>query len=600
MLFILLLGRKDADMKFLLAAINAKYIHSNPAIYSLKAYAGVQYAPYVELGEYTINQSISDILADIYKRKPDVIGFSCYIWNFTLVQELLGEIHKLLPETELWLGGPEVSFQCETLLHQYPFVKGIMVGEGEETFLSLLKYYLGEGVQTLEEIPGLALQTGYTCERDLVDISQVPFLYTAGDARGLQDFENRIVYYESSRGCPFRCSYCLSSIDKKVRLRDIEMVKRELQFFLDQKVPQVKFIDRTFNCNHAHAKAIWQYILQHDNGVTNFHFEVAADILDEEELVLLSQMRPGLVQLEIGVQTTNPITLKEIRRVTDMNKLKKVVERIHHGQNIHMHLDLIAGLPYEDYDSFAKSFGDVYAMKPEQLQLGFLKVLKGSYMYEMAESYGLQYLSQPPYEVLFTDWLSFEDVLRLKQIEEMVELYYNSNQFTHTLPLLEPLYENPFYLYEALADYYQEQGYFLKAPARSYRYQVLLNFAKSVDPSREDLYRESLTYDLYLRENAKSRPEFARDIAPFKAAFHEFFGQEEMVRQLLPHYEAYDMKQISKMTHLEWFRYPVWNVEMAKTPRPLTEEVKVRFDYQGRSPLTREATVYVIDTHCRH
>ena len=582
-------------MKFLLAAINAKYIHSNPAIYSLKAYAGEEYAPHIELGEYTINQSIGEILADLYKKKPDIIGFSCYIWNFTMVQELLVEVHKLLPDTKIWLGGPEVSFLCQELLQQYPFVTGIMIGEGEETFLSLLKYYLGEGTESLQEIPGIALLEGNTCERELVDISKVPFLYTAGDQSGMQDFENRIIYYESSRGCPFRCSYCLSSIDKKVRLRDLELVKKELQFFLDQKAPQVKFIDRTFNCNHGHAKTIWQYILEHDNGITNFHFEVAADLLDEEELALLAQMRPGLVQLEIGVQTTNPVTLKEIRRYTNMDKLSNVVEKIHQGQNVHMHLDLIAGLPYEDYDSFARSFGDVYAMKPEQLQLGFLKVLKGSYMFEMAEEYGLQYLSKPPYEVLFTKWLSFEEVLRLKQIEEMVEMYYNSNQFTHTLPLLEQLYENPFYLYEDLAKYYQKQGYFLKAPARSYRYQVLLQFAKSVDAERAELYAESLTYDIYLRENAKSRPEFASDIAPYKAAFHDFFGKEEFVRGLLPHYQVYDLKQISKMTHLEWFRYPVWDVERAKKFERLTEEVKVLFDYQVRSPLTKEAAIFVFE-----
>ena len=582
-------------MKFLLAAFNAKYIHSNPAIYSLKAYAGEQYEPYIELGEYTINHSPDQILADIYKRKPDVIGFSCYIWNFTLVQELLGEVHKLLPDTELWLGGPEVSFECHAILEKYPYVKGIMIGEGEETFLALLRYYLKEGEQSLEDIPGLALSTGYTTERDLVNLSQVPFLYSAGNADKLNDFEHRIIYYESSRGCPFRCSYCLSSIDKKVRLRDIELVKKELQFFLDHKVPQVKFIDRTFNCNHSHAKTIWRYLLEHDNGVTNFHFEVAADILDEEELSLLHQMRPGLVQLEIGVQTTNPDTLKEIRRFTNLEKLKQVVTKIHAGHNVHMHLDLIAGLPFEDYESFARSFAEVYVMKPEQLQLGFLKVLKGSYMYDMAQKYGLKYLSHPPYEVLFTNWLNYEDVLRLKQVEEMVELYYNSNQFTHTMPLLEQLYDNPFYLYEDLARFYEEQGYFLKAPARSYRYQVLLQFAKSVDGAHESLYRESLTYDLYLRENAKSRPEFADDITPYKGEFHAFFAEEDKVRSLLPHYGAYDTKQISKMTHLEWFTYPVWDVERAKLYQPLKEAVKVLFDYQNRSPLTKEAQVHVLE-----
>ncbi len=581
-------------MKFLLAAFNAKYIHSNPAVYSLKAYAGEQYASHIEIGEYTINQSISRILADIYEKKPDAIGFSCYIWNITLIEELLGEIHKLLPDTALWLGGPEVSFQCHDILKRYPYIKGIMIGEGEETFLALLRYYLGEEYQSLEEIPGLALSVGYTAERDLVNLSQVPFLYSAGNSDKLNDFEHRIIYYESSRGCPFRCSYCLSSIDKKVRLRDIELVKKELQFFLDHKVPQVKFIDRTFNCSHTHAKTIWRYILEHDNGVTNFHFEVAADILDEEEIALLNQMRPGLAQLEIGVQTTNQDTLREIKRSNNLDKLRQNVAKIHAGHNVHMHLDLIAGLPYEDYQSFAKSFKEVYDMRPEQLQLGFLKVLKGSYMYEMAESYGLQYLTKPPYEVLFTHWLSYKDVLRLKQAEEMVELYYNSNQFTHTLPLLEQLYENPFYLYEDLAQYYEEQGYFLASPARSYRYQVLLNFAVSIDASREALYRESLTYDLYLRENAKSRPDFAKDITPYKAQFHAFFAEEEKVRTLLPDYAPYDTKQISKMTHLEWFSYPVWDTELAKKHEALATEVKVLFDYQKRSPLTREAAVHVL------
>ena len=590
-------------MKFLLAAINAKYIHSNPGIYSLKAYAGSKYAQYIELGEYTINHQKDRILADIYKRKPDVIGFSCYIWNMETVEMLLPELHKLLPRTELWLGGPEVSFESSRILDKLPFVKGIMVGEGEDTFLELLQYYLKEKNKPLEEIKGLVLQTGKTPEREPVNFSGVPFLYTADitenfDHKVLSDFKDRIIYYESSRGCPFRCSYCLSSIDKNVRLRDVNLVKREIQFFLDQKVPQVKFIDRTFNCNHSHAKEIWQYILENDNGVTNFHFEIAADILDEEELLLLRQMRPGLVQLEIGVQTANPHSLKEIRRFTDMDKLQRMVGYIRACNNVHIHLDLIAGLPYEDYRSFGQSFDKVYAMKPHQLQLGFLKVLKGSYMYEKASDYGLHYLSSPPYEVLFTDWLSYEDVLRLKQIEEMVELYYNSNQFTHTMPLLEQSFASAFDMYEALSEYFEREGFFVQSPARSYRYQVLLDFAREVDPAREVLYRESLTYDMYLRENAKSRPEFAADTLPHKADFHAFFAEEERIRVLLPHYREYDIKQISKMTHLEWFRYPVWDVEQAKICQLVSDEAakeqKVLFDYKVRNPLTNEAKVIVI------
>ena len=579
-------------MKFLLAAINAKYIHSNPAIYSLKAYAGKQYAPYVELAEYTINNSFHEILADIYNRKPDAIGFSCYIWNIALIKDLLPEVHKLLPDTQIWLGGPEVSFSCHKLFEEFPFLTGIMVGEGEVTFLELLKYYLGEDKRALKEIAGLALSTGYTKEREPIDFSSVPFLYTVGDNYSLEGFSNRIIYYESSRGCPFRCSYCLSSIDKKLRLRDLALVKKELQFFLDEKVPQVKFIDRTFNCNHTHAKEIWRYILENDNGITNFHFEIAADLLDDEEIVLLSKMRPGLVQLEIGVQTTNPDTLREIRRVTNMQKLGQIVAKLQKERNIHLHLDLIAGLPYEDYESFARSFSEVYAMKPEQLQLGFLKVLKGSFMAEKAEEYGLNYLEKAPFEVLYTKWLSFEDIERLKEIEEMVEIYYNSNQFTHTLPLLEEVFARPFDLYEALALFYKAQGYFVQAPARSYRYQVLLDFAVHVDKEREALYRESLTFDLYLRENAKSRPAFASDIEKHKGEFHAFFKEEEMVRNLLPSYEVYDMKQISKMTHLEWFQYPVWEIGDAIL---LAKEKKVLFDYQQRNALTNEAKIYVLD-----
>lgn len=579
-------------MKFLLAAFNAKYIHSNPAIYSLKAYAGKQYAKHIELAEYTINHSFHDILADIFDRKPDVIGLSCYIWNVSLVTELIPEIHKLLPDTQIWLGGPEVSFECHKMFEKYPFLTGIMVGEGEGTFLDLLKYYLGEGDRRLTEIEGLALPTGYTKERGPMDFSELPFLYTVGDAYSLDDFSNRIIYYESSRGCPYRCSYCLSSIDKKLRLRDISPVKKELQFFLEQKVPQVKFIDRTFNCNHEHAKEIWQFILNNDNGVTNFHFEIAADLLDEEEIALLSKMRPGLVQLEIGVQTTNPDTLQEIRRVTNMTKLKEVVAKLQAGRNIHLHLDLIAGLPYEDYESFARSFSEVYEMKPEQLQLGFLKVLKGSYMAEKAAEYGLSYLEKAPFEVLYTNWISFHEVKKLKEIEEMVEIYYNSNQFTHTLPLLLKKFARPFDLFEAIATFYRENGYFLQAPARSYKYQVLLDFAVSIDEEHQALYRESLTFDLFLRENAKSRPSFSANIEVHKGDFHQFFKNEEMVRSYLPHYEKYDVKQISKMTHLEWFHYPVW--EMGNGTQ-LPQEKKVLFDYQERSPLTNEAKIYVLD-----
>ncbi len=607
-------------MKFLLVAINAKYIHSNPAIYSLRAYAGQELQKYVELAEYTINQQTSEILADIYRRKPDKIGFSCYIWNWRKVQDLIVEIPKLLPDAEIWLGGPEVSFECEKILQQYPQLAGIMVGEGEATFRELLKYYVARecsaGTVSVEEnmvsdCPGLCLPTGYTPMRPLTNMTDIPFLY-----HDLKPFENKIIYYESSRGCPFRCSYCLSSIERKVRLRDISVVKKELAFFLKNKVKQVKFVDRTFNCNHEHALAIWQYIHENDNGVTNFHFEISADILHEDEIELLNRMRPGLVQLEIGVQSVNPDTLKAIRRVMDVNKLEKIVAAIHQGKNVHQHLDLIAGLPYEDYESFRESFNRVYEMRPEQLQLGFLKVLKGSEMWERAAEYGICYQAQPPYEVLYTKWLSYEEVLRLKQVEEMVELYYNSGQFTHTLAVLVQAFSSPFAMFEELAAFFEREGYFVNAPARAYRYQVLLAFVREHDGAREELYRELLTYDMYLRENLKSRPEFARDLAPYKEVIRRFYQAQEDASSnagetegnYLSHYAGYDWKQMSKMTHLEPFFYPVWDLECLNSLQSIWDNAGtdtgagqsgetpayILFDYQRRNPLNYEAATHVV------
>ena len=574
-------------MKFLLTAINAKFIHSNPAIYSLRACVGEKLQPYVELAEFTINESLESILEGIWKHQPDAIGFSCYIWNWKLIREILAELPKLLPNTEIWLGGPEVTYDGPGLLKEFPQVTGIMVGEGEVTFRELLEQYLWEaegtqkqfGKRTEErfgQITGLCLASGYTAPRELTDLTTLPFLY-----ENMEPFTNRIIYYETSRGCPYRCSYCLSSIDKKVRLRDISVVKRELQFFLDQKVKQVKFIDRTFNCDHRHAMEIWQYIHEHDNGVTNFHFEISADILREEEIALLNQFRPGLAQLEIGVQSTNPETIRAIKRVMDVDKLEKIVAAIHQGHNIHQHLDLIAGLPYEDYESFGRSFDRVYGMQPEQLQLGFLKVLKGSDMHENAQEYGIHYLEQPPYEVLYTNWISYGEIRRLKRIEEMVELYYNSGQFTHTLPVLEKAFSGPFAMYEALADYYREQGYFTNSPARAYRYQILLEFAALKDPANREIYRELLVYDMYLRENLKSRPGFAADITEEeKQEIRRFYQTEEQEHRYLPAYREYDWKQLSRMTHLEPFRYP--------------EPHYVLFDYQERNPLNYEAKVQVI------
>lgn len=585
-------------MKFLLTAVNAKYIHSNPAIYSLRAYAGAAYEQHIELAEYTINHSLQSILTGIYEKKPDVIGFSCYIWNIRMIEELLEELPKIMPRVPIWVGGPEVTYRAAEFLEQHPSVQGVMVGEGEATFLEVLRYYLEEPI-SLSQIAGIVYrdEKGRIIQnepRELTNLDRLPFLY-----HNLEPFTNRIIYYETGRGCPYRCSYCLSSIDKTVRLRSFSVVREELQFFLDHQVTQVKFVDRTFNCNRKHAMDIWQYLIEHDNGVTNFHFEIEADILSEEELALLAKARPGLFQMEIGVQTANPETLHEIRRTARLDRIEHAVAQLKRAGNIHVHLDLIAGLPFEDYESFGHSFDTVYAMEPEQLQLGFLKVLWGSYMQEKAKDYELKYLTTAPYEVLSTKWLSYGDVVRLKRVEEMVELYYNSNQFTTTLPLLEAFFARPFAMYQALADFYEDNGYFVTTPSRIYRYQVLLDFILSIASGEHLAYfKEALTYDIYLRENAKSRPDFAPDLQEYKNVITDFYREEAENHRFLPESSQYDARQLQRMTHLEVLQYPVFSKEkMAELKNGLWEKEEsyfVLFDYASRNPLTYEARVVVL------
>ena len=576
-------------MNILLTAINAKYIHSNPAVYSLRAYAcrygGSRYEEEIRIAEYTINQPVDEILMDIYERRPDILCISCYLWNISYVEQLIREIQKVLPETKIWLGGPEVSYNAREMLDGYPGVAGVMCGEGEQAFLELMNYYHGEGAAALSDVAGIAYRAQPSggnamwdvCEtsvRPALDLSTIPFIY-----EHIEDFDNRIVYYESSRGCPFSCSYCLSSIDKCLRFRDPDLVRRELQFFIDHEVPQVKFVDRTFNCRHDHAMAVWSYIKEHDRGITNFHFEVAADLLNDEEIALIRSMRPGLIQLEIGVQSTNPDTVREIRRRMDLAKVEKNVAAVREARNVHQHLDLIAGLPYEDYDSFARSFDRVYAMKPDQLQLGFLKVLKGSLMHEKTEEYGLVYQDRPPYEVLSTKWLSYSNVIRLKKIEEMVEVYYNSGQFRNTMEQLEQAYASSFEMYGALADYYEKNGMFRLNHSRIARYEILYHFIEETEGAERIAgYREWLTLDLYLRDNVKNRPAFLGEnrVKPDEAA--AFYKAEEEERRYLSGYESYDRRQMRKMTHLE----------------KIGEEVLL-FDYRKRNPLNGDAAIYRVE-----
>ena len=620
-------------MKFLLAAINAKYIHSNPGVYSLRAFARTKIpGADIEIGEYTINHQMDLILQDIYRRKPDFIGFSYYIWNISYIMEIVRDVKKVLPEAEIWLGGPEVSYDAKKVLTREPDVRGIMRGEGELTFTELVRAYLqrektsvpdgytGESFrgQAKEKTSGCAENTrmpenaeGENAHSDRLDLSQIPGItYRAanGEIEGhgpqrllsldeipfyyddMAGFENRIVYYESSRGCPFSCSYCLSSIDKTVRFRSLDRVLPELQFFLDHKVPQVKFVDRTFNCKREHTLGIWRYLVEHDNGVTNFHFEVSADIFDEEELELIGKMRPGLIQLEIGVQSTNPDTIREIHRHMDLVKLKRAVDRVYDYRNTHQHLDLIAGLPYENYESFMRSFDDVYRMRPDQLQMGFLKVLKGSYMEEQVAAYDLKYRGIPPYEVLSTKWLPYSDVIRLKGVEDMVEVYYNSGQFPATMKLLEKRFQRPSEIFVDLAEYYEKNGLTGISHSRLARYEILYRFLEedmreeerdhvtaakvpeTGQPSLAD-FRDSLMYDLYVRENIKSRPSFASDQSPYKKEVREFFMTEEENPKWLTDYAGFDSRQMAKMAHLEH----------------MEDGTFVLFDYKKRDPLSGNA-----------
>ena len=615
-------------MKILLTAINAKYIHSNPAVHSLRAYAA-EFTNQIEIAEFTINNRPDDMLRRIYAEKPDILCFSCYIWNLAAIEEVAEEYRKLCSDVPIWIGGPEVSYETERFLKEHPAVTGVMIGEGEETFLQLCRYYAHiqehakstgreaaffsteSGGTDLSGIRGIAFRNPggneilFTEPREVLSFDRIPFPYSSAS-----DFKNRIIYYESGRGCPFHCSYCLSSVEKSLRFRDMKQVKEELAFFLRERVPQVKFVDRTFNCNHGHAAEIWRFLKENDNGITNFHFEISADLLNEEELKLLSGMRPGLVQLEIGVQTVNPITLREIKRTTNLEKLKEHVKRIQRGGNIHQHLDLIAGLPYEDYRSFAHSFDEIYALKPNQLQLGFLKVLKGSFLYEHRDEYGILYHTKPPYEVLRTNWLSYEELLKIRQAEEMLEVYYNSGQFEITMKILEQLFYSPFEMYREMGAFYERNGYGEMCHSRIGRCGILLEFleecirigtslGQAENAWEYELFRalnektvmrldclerlhsvikESLTFDLYYRENMKSRPSFAPDVAEFKEQTRRFCKK-------------------GRKSHVEPFHYRFPGKEektVKEMPENLADPIYVLFYYDDRDPLDHQAKVTIV------
>lgn len=561
-------------MKVLLVAVNAKYIHSNLAVYSLKEYAETygNNMHEIKIKEYTINQYVEEMVADIYVENPDVLGFSCYIWNIEQIRKIIDDLKAVIPKLDIIVGGPEVSYNAEQVLRRNLNIDYVMYGEGEETFKQFLDNY-SDGKLQDKSIKGMVYRTTEGIKINppmgLVDLSVIPFVY-----KNMKDFENKIIYYETSRGCPFSCSYCLSSIDKRIRFRDLNLVKEELQFFIDNRTAQVKFVDRTFNCNSAHAMEIWEYIKEHDNGITNFHFEIAADLMTEEELKLISDMRPGLIQLEIGVQSTNEKVLQAIHRKTNIKEIEEITNRIRENHNIHQHLDLIVGLPYEDYVSFQNSFNEVYAMKPDQLQLGFLKVLYGATISEEAKKYEIVYSKRPPYEVLKTKWINFDEVLTLKEIEEVVEIYYNSLQFSNTISKLEKYFDSPFKMYEKLGKYYKERSVNGMKHSRVNRYVLLLDFIRNELNLREEQcleWEEILTLDFYLRENAKSRPVFSKNLNEYKDDIKRIYRNPKIM-EMLEGYADYSSKQIEHMTHIE-----------------VLADKYILFDYKNRDALSKSA-----------
>lgn len=618
-------GRTGKSMKILLVALNSKYIHSNLAVYSLKAYAdavlgsnmgasGYLYGSgdraseitAIEIDEYTINQPLGRIMADIYRKAPDVLFLSCYIWNRSEIMQLAEDLGKVMPDTDIWLGGPEVSYDAEETLNELPLIKGIIRGEGEKPFTEIVRAYITEnttGIRvevSLRNISDLTFREASgeiisTPQSRRMDFDSVPFPY-----KNLDEFDNRIIYYESSRGCPFRCSYCLSSVDKSLKFRSPELVKSELKGFLDSGIPQVKFIDRTFNCDHRHAGEIWRFIRDNDNGITNFHFEVAADLMNDEELELLGSMRAGQVQLEIGVQSTNIRTLTEINRPMDFGKVCETVTKLKAGNNIHLHLDLIAGLPFEDMRSFRKSFNDVFSLRPHQLQLGFLKVLKGSPMESGREKYGLRYTEASPYEILQTRWISYEELIVLKSVEEMVDVYYNSGQYVNTVELLLDVFDDAFGFFEALALWYQKKGLEMINLSRNSRYELLLEFGSEYASGteaaaviaadevaegtgdigsggfdREELL-QALVFDYYSRDNVKNRPEFLGEETAENEYTKEFYRQEASEHSILRSPECIDadVRLLRRLTHIEKLGGKYY-----------------LFDYTQRNPMTNNVNV---------
>ncbi|HSH35915.1 B12-binding domain-containing radical SAM protein [Schnuerera sp.] len=573
-------------MKVILTTLNSKFIHSALSIRYIKSYSD-DIVP-IELMEFTVNQNIDYIVGEIYKKNPDIIGFSTYIWNREETLKICEVLKIIKPEMKIILGGPEVSFDGKDILQNNFFVDIVVYGEGEATFRELLKTSL-DGKDDYSKVKGIFCREGkeiiQTPPRPLIEkLDSIPSPYVEiGD-----EFKNKIVYFESSRGCPFNCQFCLSSTIKGVRYFDLERVKKDLDSLIKAEVKQVKFVDRTFNANKKYAMEIMNFIIEKNPKNINFHFEVTAHLLDREMLNFIKKAKEGLFQFEIGVQSTNSKTIEAVGRTTDFNKLKLVCKEIKSNNNIHQHLDLIAGLPYENYESFKKSFNDVYEIKPEKIQLGFLKLLKGSGLRKDKDKHNFKFLDQPPYEVLETDYISYREMLKLKGIEDLVEKYFNEGYFKHSLEyLIRNKYITAFDFFEDLLKYWEKNKYHTISHSRNRLYKILLDFYIRKDFDNSVVFKELMKYDYIYNNNNPNIPRFLErtEVKLIQRNKHNILKNEKLLDKYLNQYKNIATKKIINKIHIEKFKVDIEELisNQYSMDNNMLKDRYILFDYKNGS-----------------
>ncbi|MBC8631398.1 B12-binding domain-containing radical SAM protein [[Eubacterium] tenue] len=573
-------------MKILLTTLNSKFIHTNLAIRYLKQMVKDIEDINVDIREYTINNELDFILKDIYTNNYNVILFSTYIWNVNDIVKLCNNLKKVKPNIKIALGGPEVTYDSEEAMKKYDFIDYILYGEGELIFRDFTKYLMGD--MKIEDVDGIVYRNNDFIITNkpmklLENLDLIPSPYEELDKK---EYENRIVYYETSRGCPFNCQYCLSSAIEGLRYFSIDRVKKDLKKLIDARVSQIKFIDRTFNANKKFAMEIMKFLMENDNGYTTYHFEVTAHLLTDDMLEFLKDCKEGLFQFEIGVQSTNEKVLDAVGRRDDFKKLSYVVQKIASFRNIHQHLDLIAGLPYEDYSSFENSFNDVFNLGIEHLQLGFLKMIKGTGIRNQADEHEFRYKDYPPYEVLYNKYISYNEILKLKDIEEILEIYFNSKNFVLSMRYIihNHYKESPFKFFEDFATYFNDNGYFNASQGKNQLYKILVDFYTDKINIETELFKEIVKYDYISLGKTSNVPAFMDkvEVDDFKNRCHLFLQNEGNILKYIPRFENTPAKQIIKYVHFETFKYDILQLKKNITAKLQPKESIILFVYDDK------------------